>query len=220
MIPCPVGTREDFARAVADAVAAFPDNRLCRCIDRGEVKIGDYHAYLTMIFPQVFHTPAMLGMAASLCDGRNLAIRDEFLARASDERTHWERVLDDLRNTGYEGPDPRGCLPHPECQMSISFLAFLAAKVPVACLGVSATLEGIRAAHGIGYTRQLQSSLQLQPSQLTFLTAQAGKGARSKPDLIHLLDEAVVTDYEWAWLGQAARLAGRLYKGMCDAIGT
>jgi GNAT superfamily N-acetyltransferase len=210
----PRGSQREFLQAVNAAVAGFPDNPLCRKLDRGDFRTADYHAFLNMIFHQTYHAPSTFALAGANCDSRHDTIRDYLIEHAEEERNHWQWVLEDLANTGYRGPDPRSTFPHPACQAYVSFNTYLAVKQPVARLGTAAVLEGIGARYGKNYAEKLCSSLGLTPSQVKFVYGHGDTDVGHTADILRVLTEADLTGYDWAWLSYAARMAGDLYKQM------
>jgi hypothetical protein len=218
MISYPSSSREEFERILHASVESFSDNLLCRKMDRGELTIADYHAFLNMIFHQTFTGPATFAMAAANCDARYYQIRDYLIEHAEEEKSHWQWVIEDLRNTGFNGPDPRGVFPPPECQSYVAFNTYMSVKMPVARLGIAAVLEGIGAANGKKYAEKICKLLKLTPSQVKFIFGHGDTDVGHTADIIRVLSEAELTGYEWAWQCHAARSASRLYKQMYNGV--
>ena len=138
-----MSSRADFLKVVESAVARFPENRLCRKVDEGTLVVEDYHAILLMIFHQTFEGPSTFALAGSLCPKKHYKVRDYLLLHADEEKSHWEWVIEDLKNTGYKGPDPRETFPQPACQAYVAFNVYTALRFPIARLGIATVLESM-----------------------------------------------------------------------------
>ncbi len=213
------GSREGFREAVAAAVAAFPDNEMCRRLDHGALEMGDYHALLLTLFHQTFEGPGTFALAGFHCPTRFEGARKYLVHHAEEEQEHYLWVIDDLRATGYEGPDPRGTFPCPETQAYVAFNVYTATRHPVARLAIAAVLEGIGGRWGTQYGTRLLQALHLQKRQAKFFLAHGELDKGHVEEVFEVIDGCELTPLEWAWMGHAARTAGALYRAMYDAAG-
>ncbi len=124
--------------------------------------------------------------------------------------------MDDLKATGYTGPDLRSEPPHYSTQAYIGLNYYIAEQVPIARLAIAAVLEGIGAAHGGKYGRMLLSALALQRSQATFFLSHAETDVVHTAELAEVIAASELTIEEWRWMKHAAETAGRFYRGMYD----
>lgn len=208
--------REQFLRTADAAVAAFPDNRVCRKLDAGELVMADYHALLRMLFHQTFEGPSTFALAAAHCAPRHHHARDYLLAHADEEKTHWQWVLNDLRATGDRDADPRTQLPPPACAAYVAFNVYTAIRQPLARLGIAAVLEGIGAQHGTRYGQQLVQGLRLERAHASFFLSHGTLDVGHVADVIGVIERSEPTAAEWEWLCHAARVGGLLYRRMYD----
>jgi hypothetical protein len=148
-----------FEATVAAAIEAFPTARLMQRVKVGQVDMHHYHAILSTLFHQTYNGPYTFAQAAVNCDWRHEVAKEYLLRHAEEERTHWRWILDDLKSTGFAGPDPRREPPHYTAQAYIGLLYYIAERVPIARLAIASVLEGIGAALGGKYGRILLQTL-------------------------------------------------------------
>ncbi len=211
-----MGKREQFLEAVQQAVEGFPRNRVCSRLDAGQFSMSDYHAILLMIFHQTFEGPSTFALAGAHCSPRLHEVRDYLLQHADEEKSHWEWVINDLRNTGYAGPDPRTLFPRPACQAYIAFNVYTAIRMPVARLAIAATLESIGANNGKRYATRVCQHLELKPPQASFFYGHGDTDVGHTADILAVLDRQSLSEADWDWMRHAARTAGQLYTAMYD----
>lgn len=206
--------RARFLEVVQQAVENFPRNRMCRKLDEGAFTMADYHAILLMIFHQTFEGPSTFALAGAHCSPRLHEARDYLLHHADEEKSHWDWVIGDLRNTGYAGPDPRSLFPQPACQAYIAFNVYTAIRMPLARLGIAATLESIGANYGKKYATKLCQQLALKPAQAVFFYGHGDTDVGHTTDILSVLDKQPLTSFDWDWMCHAAHTAGQLYSAM------
>lgn len=211
-----MSTREQFLETVQQAVERFPRNRMCRRLDEGQLAMADYHAVLLMIFHQTVEGQSTFALAGAHCPPRLHEVRDYLLQHADEEKSHWEWVINDLHNTGYSGPDPRGLFPQPACQAYIAFNVYTAIRMPLARLAIAATLESIGAGHGKDYATRLCQRLALMPPQASFFYGHGDTDVGHTAEILALLDKQSLSASDWDWMCHAAHTAGRLYTVMYD----
>lgn len=211
----PCGTREEFLAAVRDAVRRFPDNRLCRKVDHGQLSVDDYRRLLRMLFFQAFEGPATFALAASHADPMHYEARDYLIQHAEEERQHWQWIVNDLAAIG-DSDDPRCSFPPVACQAYVAFITYIALRAPLARLAVATTLESIGAAHGKRYAMAICSNLKLDPRQVTFFFGHGDTDVGHSAELVRLIDRCTLSPRDWAWMAHAANTAGALYSRMYD----
>ena len=111
-----------------------------------------------------------------------------------------------------------GSFPHPACQCYIAFNTYLAIRAPIARLGTAVVLEGIGATNGKRYGEKLCQVLNLEPAQVKFVFGHGDTDVGHTAEIIQVLSEADLSDYDWAWLCYAARTGADLYRAMYEAI--
>jgi hypothetical protein len=209
--------RATFRAAVAEAVAAFPDNAICRRIEAGTVAMADYHALLRTLFHQTFEGPATFALAGFQCDPRHVEARAYLMHHAEEEKEHWRWVVNDLRATGDTGPDPRSTFPGPATQSYVAFNVYTAIRSPIARLGIAAVLEGIGGRWGGEYGGRLCQVLGLKRDQASFFLSHGELDKGHSEEVFRVIDGCELTAGDWRWLAHAARTAGVLYRAMYDA---
>lgn len=208
--------RETFLEVMEAAVAAFPDNRLCRKLDAGALTLADYQSLLRMLFHQTFEGPSTFALAAAHCAPRHQQARDYLIAHAEEEKSHWQWVINDLRATGDHGPDPRTQFAEPACAAYVAFNVYTAIRQPLARLGIAAVLEGIGAVHGTNYGQRLVTSLRLDRAHASFFLSHGALDIGHVQDVMAVIEASEPTAAEWAWLAHAARVGGLMYRRMYD----
>jgi long-chain acyl-CoA synthetase len=208
--------RESFLQVMEAAVAAFPDNRLCRKLDAGALTLADYQSLLRMLFHQTFEGPSTFALAAAHCAPRHQQARDYLIAHAEEEKSHWQWVINDLRATGDHGPDPRTLFAEPACAAYVAFNVYTAIRQPLARLGIAAVLEGIGAVHGTTYGQRLVTSLRLDRAHASFFLSHGALDVGHVQDVMSVIESSEPTAAEWAWLAHAARVGGLMYRRMYD----
>jgi hypothetical protein len=205
---------ECSSQIVTEQIDLFPESRLLRRINEATVRIGHYHAILTTLFQQTYAGPYSFARAAVNCGWRHGIAKEYLLRHAEEERTHWRWVLDDLRNTGYIGQNPREVPPHPSCQAFIGLLCYVAEHEPIARLAIAAVLEGIGATHGGPYGRKFLQALGLIKSCATFFLSHAETDVGHTAEISEMLAASPMNENDWRWMNHAARCAGQFYRGM------
>lgn len=207
----------EFQAAVKSQIASFPTARLVRRVTDGTVTMTHYHGILTTLFHQTRSSPYSFAKAAANCSWERHAVAKEYLlVHAGEELTHWQWVLDDLDATGYRGPDPRSAFPHITCEAYISFSEKLSERMPIARLATASVLEGIGAAFGGTYGRQLLERLKLTPNQATFFVSHGETDKVHSQQIAEVIAASHLTVEEWSWMTHAANVAGQFYRAMYD----
>jgi hypothetical protein len=214
----PRSNSAEFSDLIGGLIAAFPQNKLCQKLDSAALNVRDYHRFLNMIFHQTFEGPSTFALAGANCDPRRQAVRDYLIEHAHEEKDHWQWVIEDLRATGFAGPDPRTQFPEPACQRYIAFNVYVAVRMPVARLAIAAFLEGVGATHGKKYATKLCQTVGLAASQAKFLFGHGDTDVGHMEDIMQVVRDADLTPYEWAWMGHAARTAASLYAEMYNGV--
>lgn len=209
----------EFELTVTAAINGFPSARLLQRADTGQVEMRHYHAILSTLFHQTYSSPYTFARAAVNCSWHHEGAKEYLLRHAEEERTHWRWILDDLKATGYTGPDLRHEPPHYSAQAYIGLNYYIAEQVPIARLAIAAVLEGIGAALGGKYGRLLLQTLRLQQSQASFFMTHAETDVVHTAELSEIIAASSLTNEEWRWMNHAAETAGRFYRGMYDHEG-
>jgi hypothetical protein len=211
---CGSGSDATFQSAVTSQVSGFEQAALISIVDSGKITMPQYHSILTTLFHQTRSSPYSFAKAAINCDWRYAVAKEYLLQHAEEERTHRRWILEDLRNTGYSGPDPRDCFPHPTCEAYIAFNEHVAERMPVARLAIACVLEGIGAAFGLRYGRKLLALLQLGAGQASFFLSHGETDKRHVDELRDVISACELSPSDWAWMTHAATVAGQLYRAM------
>ncbi len=208
--------RTTFQQAVAEAVASFPANAMCRRLDAGDFAMQDYRRLLRTLFHQTFEGPATFALAGFHCPLRHEAARAYLMKHAEEEKHHYEWLISDLRNVGDDGPDPRSTFPGPATAAYVAFNVYCALREPVARLAIAAVLEGIGGRHGTTYGRRLATTLGLTRAQASFFLSHGELDVGHVEEVLATIDACDLGPRDWAFMAHAARTAGALYNGMYD----
>jgi hypothetical protein len=187
---------------------------LLRIAAAKKLEIRHYHAILLTLFHQTRSGPYTFARAAVNCAWRFARVKEYLLRHAEEERTHWRWILNDLRATGYQGPDPRSQPPHFWTQTLVGLMYYTAEEMPIARLASASVLEGIGAAHGETYGRTLVEQLGLQREQVTFFLSHGATDLVHASELRDLLADAELTPDEWDRMNHVASMTGRIYREM------
>jgi hypothetical protein len=214
----PESDAAEFTRVLQGQIEQFPENRMCRRVDAGKATLDDYHGFLNMIFHQTLEGPSTFAMAGAHCDNHHFLIRDYLIRHAEEERSHWQWVIEDLRSTGFRGPDPRSVFPRFECQNYLAFNVYCAIRMPFARLANAAFLEGVGATYGKKYAQRLCSLLGLQANQVKFLLGHGDTDVGHFAEIIEVLSQSCLAPAQWAQLCHAVTTASSLYRAMYDGM--
>lgn len=206
----------ELRSVVEEAVEGFPQNRLCRKVDAGDLDLSGYHKILRMIFHQVREGSASFALAGVNCSARFQAAREYFFQHADEEKSHWQWVLSDLEKTGDQETDVRLSLPLPACQSYIALNYYVAIKIPIARLAIAAVLEGIGARYGAHYARKVCQLLKLTPQQAKFYFGHGDTDVEHIADIWRTIEACELDNEELKWMCHAARMAGAGYRQMYD----
>lgn len=208
--------KETFLQTVERSVELFPQNGMCRLLDAGKFSMGNYHSILLMIFHQTYEGPSTFSLAAAHCPLNQSQAREYLQAHADEEKLHWQWVINDLKNTGYAGPDPRQNFPQTACQAYVAFNVYTAMRAPLARLAIAVVLESIGAKYGKIYATKICETLELKPNQAVFFFGHGDTDVGHAEDLLNVIEGCRLSDADWDWMIHAAATAGKLYKAMYD----
>ncbi len=217
MIAAPQSNREQFIATAQKAVDAFGSNPVFARIHANTFGPADYRQWLRTIFHQTYQGPATFALAGANCDSRHCAIREYLIEHADEEKSHWQWVLEDLRNMGDDKSDPRAELPPLATQNYLSFNVYLAVRVPIARLGTAAVLEGIGATYSKRMADKMTQAMGISARELKFIYGHGDTDVGHTEDIFRVLSEADLSSYDWAWLTYAAQAGGQLYRQMYEA---
>ena len=209
-------TKEVFFAEVDRQIDLFTQTALVMKVAAGKVTMADYHAILTILFHQTRSGPYTFAKAGAHCSWKHAAAKEYLVAHANEELIHWQWLLGDLRNTGYQGPDPTTLFPHPTCAAYASFNEYIATTQPAARLAIATVLEGIGAKHGANYGKKLLQALGLGVEGARFFLSHGETDKAHIEDLRDVIDKCDLNPEEWGWMTHAAQVGGALYRGMYD----
>ncbi len=207
---------QEFETTVSAAIAAFPTSRLIQRIEKGTATLAHYHAILLTVFHQTYLGPYNMALAAHRCSWRHEKAKEYLLRHAIEEQSHWRWVLDDLRATGYGGPDPRTLFPHITCEAYVSFAERVSEQAPYARLATNSVLEGIAAEFGGRFGALLIRQLGLKRDQVSFFINHGDTDKAHVPEIRGVIADCTLNPIEWGWMHRTAAVAGAYYRGMYD----
>ncbi len=211
----PQSSFEQFKATADRSLASFTeDNQLVQLVDEGSFTIGHLHNLLNTLFHQVYMSSSSFALAGTMIDSRYFRLREYLFHHAEEEQDHWKWIVQDLRNTGYTGPDPRVVFPQFPTQSYLSFAMFLAQKQPAARLAMAYILEGVSGNLAVHYGSKVAAQLGLTKAQMSFFITHGELDAGHSQDILEVLQDAPLTPYEWAYCEYAAECTAHLYKAM------
>lgn len=211
----PGSTYAQFEKKAKEALASFTvGNDIIRLVDEGKMTIPHYHQLLNTLFHQVYMGSSSFALAGTMVDSRYAKVREYLFHHAEEEQNHWKWIVQNLRDTGYKGPDPREVFPTYPTQSYLAFAMYLAHKQPVARLAMAYVLEGVSGDLGVHYGMKAAQQLKLTKEQMSFIITHGELDQGHSHDILEVLQEAPLTPYEWAWCEYAAECTAHLYKAM------
>lgn len=215
-IKYPAATFEDFKKIASESVDVFLENKLIGGLSEGNFSMENYHKLLLTLFHQVYYSSSSFALAGTMVDSRNFKVRDYLMEHAEEEKEHWTWIINDLRETGYDGPDPRTMFPSKVTQAYISFAMFIAHKHPVSRLAMGFVLEDLSGKFGVKYGSMAAKILGLSKNQVSFTVQHGELDQGHSHDIIEVLGDADLTPYEWAHCCHTAKVTIALYNDMYD----
>ncbi len=217
----PESNFEKFSKKAIQCVENFSKhNAIIDLIDNNEIELEHFHCLLNTLFHQVYTSSTSFALAGVMCDNRYFKIREYLFHHAEEEQDHWKWIVQNLRDTGFGGPDPREIFPSFHTQSYISFAMYLAHKQPVARLAMAFVLEGLSGQLGIEYGAKAAQQLNLSREQMSFFLLHGELDKGHSHDILDVLKYAPLTPYEWAWCEYAAECTLHLYRNMYNHTAT
>lgn len=214
----PESNFKKFARRANQCVEDFTKhNAAIKLIDDDAFEMEHLHSLLNALFHQVYNSSSSFALGGAMCDSRYFKIREYLFHHAEEEQDHWKWIIQNLRDTGFCGADPRETFPSFQTQAYISFAMFLAHRQPVARLAMAFVLEGLSGALGIEYGAKVAQHLGLNKQQLSFFLLHGELDKGHSHDILDVLESASLTSYEWAWCEYAADCTLYLYRDIYNS---
>jgi len=211
----PKSTLNSYVKTHEQAVADFTrDNQVIALLDSGKFALKNYHALLRAIFHQVYFSSSSFAIASAMNSHSSLNARRYLLHHAEEEMDHWQWILEDLKSTGYKGPDPREEHPNWAAQAYISYGVYLSMFKPVGRLAMSRVLEGISGKFGGFYGDVFVQSLKLNKENAKFFLVHGDLDQGHSADIGSLLEKENLSPEEWSDMEHIARTTSTLYKNI------
>ena len=211
----PQSNFEQFKNAADAGLKLFVEqNQIIALVNEGKAGIPHYHNLLNTLFHQVYMGSTSFALAGTNIDSRYFKIREYLFAHAEEEQHHWKWIIQNLRDTGYTGPDPREEFPTLPTQSYLAFAMYLAVKQPIARLAMAYMLESLSGELGIHYGHKFVGQLQLSKEQVSFFITHGELDQGHSDDILTVLKESQLTPYEWAWCQYAAECTAQMYTAM------
>ena len=208
-----------FEKFNATCEACFSDfknhNEIFRLIDEGKGKMKHYHNLLLTIFHQVYVAGSTtLALAGVMADGRNFKFREFMFSHAEEEQDHWKWIIEDLRNTGYAGPDPREQFPSYATEAYRSFAMHFAQKYPMESIAICYVLEGLSSKLGVDYGMKAAVQLKIGKEQMKFFISHGELDQGHEHDILTVIKDLPFSPHQWAVAEHAARCTLHFYREM------
>jgi len=212
----PKSSFDNFSKTVSSIASEFVEgNEIMRLIDSGEITMDHFHNLLVTIFHQVYVAGSTtLALGGVMTDNRYSRFREYFFHHAEEEQNHWKWVIQNLRDTGYTGPDPREMFPPYPTQAYLSFAMHFALKYPQESLAIAYVLEGISGQLAVNYGSKAASILNLTKETMSFFLLHGELDEGHEADILEMLKNADFTPHQWAIAEYAAKTTLYFYKEM------
>ena len=209
-------TENDFLDVVQRQVALFSAAPPLQKLKKGDFALADYHRALLTIFHQVYESASTFSLAAAFMESCRCEAKAYLMQHAEEEKLHWRWIISDLRNTGYDGPDPRTLPPASSAAAYIGYNYYIALKFPLGRLAIAATLESIGANFGGPYSARIMDALKLGADQVVFFRGHGDTDIGHTREIVDVLANAGLTSDEWSSMASIAETAGALYCSMYE----
>lgn len=209
----PEASRDEFGKVVDEVILKFEQTSSLKKLRAGDFGIADYHRLLVELFHQVYNSSGSFALAAAHMSADKESARSYLIKHAEEEQEHWKWIINDLRNTGFQGISPLQTLPPPKALAYVSLNYYLSTKMPISRLGIALMLESVGANFGEKYGSTLVEMLKLDRTKVSFFLGHGNTDVGHTADLWRVLENCSISPQEWAWMCAATRTAGQLY---CD----
>lgn len=211
----PQSSFQKYRETAHESIAGFLEgNAVISMIEKGDFGMQNYHSLLKAVFHQVYFSSTSFAMAGAMASLQSVPIRTYLMHHAEEEMNHWIWILEDLKSTGYTGPDPRTEFPNWAAQAYLSYGVQLAMFKPVGRLAMAQVLEGISGNFGIKYGMKALGDLKLKKEQAKFFLVHGELDQGHAQEIDQVLEQAGLNSEEWAELENIARVTSRLYKNL------
>lgn len=201
---------------ISSSLKRFENNSIMKLLQEQKLTVDHFHSILRTISNQVFSSAATFAIAGANTPMRLEKIRLYLMEHAHEEKDHYTWVINDLKNTGYTGPNPLESHPSPACLNYITLNYYVAERFPVARLGIAAVLESIGANFGKASFLKIVETLKLKPEQVTFFYGHGDTDVGHTADIFKVLSESPLTDEDWSHICYFAERAADLYIAMYE----
>ena len=209
----PVSSYEGYVASVNSAVKSFLDgNLITEALEKGEFAMANYHALLRTIFHQVYFSSTSFSLGGAMSSRLSEPVRAYLMHHAEEEKDHWRWILNDLKATGYSGPDPVREFPNWAAQAYLSYGVFLALFNPFGRLAMAQVLEGISGTFGTKYGMRAAEILKLNKDQMQFFLAHGELDQGHSAEIADVIARESLTPAQWAELGHVAETTAHLYR--------
>jgi hypothetical protein len=211
----PSSTFESYEKTVGASILNFTiENQIVHKITNGEFRVPHYHGLLLSIFHQVYFSSTSFALAGAMASNISTPVRSYLIHHAEEEKDHWMWILEDLKSTGYSGPDPRSTFPNWASQAYLSYGTYLSFFNPIGRLAMANVLEGISGQFGTKHGLAGLKSLGLQKEQAKFFLSHGELDQGHTMDIIEVLKNEKMSGEQWAELEHVARTTSQLYKNI------
>lgn len=212
-----MGSASLFDEAIANQLRQFPDNYLCKRLEDGVFTMADYHAYLTVVFHQVYHSAGSFAVAAAHSTPKHQVIRDYLFKHAGEEFTHWQWVLDDLKATGGYPEKAKSRLPTAATEAYVAYNFWVAQRSPYGRLGIAAFLEGMSGLMAEQYIQKIIKQVGLKKEQMSFMRSHGELDKGHAAEIREILVSANLSNDEWKVAAHCAQVGGALFRSLLNS---
>ena len=213
--------KSDFTRYQKTQEAAVQDflkvNKVFEFLDGSSFTMRHYHGLLKSIFHQVYFSSTSFAISGAMSSTSSVAVRRFLLHHAEEEMDHWQWILQDLKATGYKGPDPREEHAHWAAQAYLSYGVYLAFFNPTGRLAMAQVLEGISSAFGSKYGGKALENLKIPREHAKFFLLHGELDQGHAREIGMLLENESLSPEGWSDLEHVARTTSILYKNLYNA---
>lgn len=211
----PKSSFKEYVITVNRCIDSFTkENSVITLVEKNEFSLLNYHSLLRSIFHQVYFSSASFGIAGAMASNVSLPVRNYLLHHAEEEMHHWTWILEDLKNTGYRGPDPRSEHPNWAAQAYLAYGVYLSVFNPLGRMAMAHVLEGISGKFGGEYGIKVLQQLRLPKEHAKFFILHGELDQGHSADIAGMFESLNLTPQQWSEMEHVARTTSKMYKNI------
>jgi heme oxygenase len=155
-----------------------------------------------------------LALAGVMTSTKYPFFREYLFHHAEEEQDHWKWIIQNLRDTGYSGIDPRNTFPEFPTQAYLSFASNFSLRHPIESLAIAYVLEKISSELAVEYGTKAAQILNLNRDQMSFFILHGELDQGHETEIFEVLERCELTPEQWGLAEYAAKATAHFYKEM------